>query len=126
MICVGSGPILTGVLEEDQKAKLCRMRNQTREENSIAPDDKGKAIVTGVSLLPMKSVSHWSIKNGTELLTDRVHRVRGKLKYAIEDESAALEKHISPVPAVGLDHVVGLGLDPKIECNQCNAADPSK
>ena len=65
------------------------------------------------------------VKNNMGLLTDRIHGMRGKFKYTIEDESTALEEHIAPVPAVVLDHVVRLGLDPKVEGNQRNAADPS-
>ncbi len=59
-------------------------------------------------------------------LTNRIHRVWRKLEHTIEDKGTPLEEHISPVPAVILDHVMGLGLDPKVEGNKRNAADPSK
>ena len=52
--------------------------------------------------------------------------MRRELEDAVKDERTTLKEDVAPVPAVVLDHVVGLGLDPKIECNQCNAADPSK
>ena len=48
--CIGSEPVLTGVLEEDQKAKLRSVSGQTDEEHGIASDDKGQAVVTGVPL----------------------------------------------------------------------------
>lgn len=47
-----------------------------------------------------------------------------ELEDAIEDERAALEKDVAPVPAVILDDVVRLGLHPKVKCDQCDPADP--
>lgn len=50
--------------------------------------------------------------------------MRRELEHAIEDQRASLEKDITPVPPIVLDDVVSLGLDPEIECDQRNAADP--
>ena len=49
-----------------------------------------------------------------------------KLKHAIEDKRTTLEENVTPIPAIVLDDVVSLGLDPKVECDQGNTADPSK
>ena len=49
-----------------------------------------------------------------------------KLENAVKHESTALEEHIPPVPPIILDDVMRLGLDPKVEGNQRNAADPSE
>lgn len=52
--------------------------------------------------------------------------MRCQLEDTVEDESAALEKHITPVPAVVFHDMVSLGLDPEVECDQDKAADPSR
>ena len=63
---------------------------------------------------------------GLRLLpTNRIHGVRSKLKHAIEYESAALEKHVTPVPAIVLDDVVSLGLYPQVEPDQGHSSEPS-
>ena len=49
-----------------------------------------------------------------------------KLKDAVESEAAALEEHVAPVPAVVFHDVVCLRLDPEVEGNKGNAADPPK
>ena len=43
--------------------------------------------------------------------------MRGELEHAVKDERAALEEDVAPVPAVVLDDIVSLGLDPKVECD---------
>jgi hypothetical protein len=51
--------------------------------------------------------------------------MRGQLEDTVKHKRAALEKHITPVPAIILDDIVCLGFDPKVKYNQCNTADPS-
>jgi hypothetical protein len=58
--------------------------------------------------------------------TNRIHRVRCKLENAVEDQSTALEKHVTPVPAIVLHDVMGFGLYPKIEHDECDTAEPSR
>lgn len=58
--------------------------------------------------------------------TNRVHRVRRQLEHTIKDECATLEEHVTPIPAVILDDIMRLGLDPQIEPNQCEAPNPSE
>ncbi len=50
--------------------------------------------------------------------------MRGELEHAIENESAALEEDVAPVPAIVLYNIVSLGLDPEVECDEGNTADP--
>lgn len=50
----------------------------------------------------------------------------GHFEDAVKDEGAALEEAITPVPAVILDDVVCLLLDPDIERNEGNTRDPAK
>ena len=40
-----------------------------------------------------------------------------KLKHAVKDKCAALEETVAPVPAIVLNDMMRLGLDPEIECN---------
>lgn len=47
-------------------------------------------------------------------------------EYAVKDERAALEKDVSPVPAVILDDVMGFGLDPEVERNEDDSTDPAE
>ena len=58
------------------------------------------------------------------MLTDGVHRMRGEFEHAVEDEGAALEEDVAPVPSVVLDDVVCLRLDPEVECDEGKPADP--
>ena len=58
--------------------------------------------------------------------TDGIHGVRRELEDTIKDKGTTLEEDIAPVPAVVLDDIVRLGLDPKVKGNQCNSADPPK
>ena len=48
-----------------------------------------------------------------------------QLEYTIEYESSALEEDIAPIPSVVFHDVVGLCLDPYIECNEDDATDPA-
>ena len=52
--------------------------------------------------------------------------MRGELEHAVEDKRAALEEDVAPVPAIVLHDVVCLRLDPEVEGNKGNAADPPK
>lgn len=58
-------------------------------------------------------------------LTNRVHGVRSQLKDAVKNQSSALKEAISPVPAVVLYDIVGLGLNPKIERYERDSSQPS-
>ena len=40
--------LLTGILEEDEEAKLGRVRSETDEEQCVAPDDKREPVITGI------------------------------------------------------------------------------
>src|SRR5258708_33073235 len=57
--------------------------------------------------------------------TDRVHRVWSHLEDTVEDETTADEEAVAPVPAIVLDDVVGLGLDPPVERDEGETRDPS-
>lgn len=52
--------------------------------------------------------------------------MRCQLEDTVEDESAALEEHITPVPTIVFHDMMGLSFDPEIECDQDKAADPSR
>lgn len=56
--------------------------------------------------------------------TNGVHGMGSELEDAIEYESATLEKHVTPVPAIILDDVMGLGLYPQIEPDQSYSGEP--
>ena len=43
--------------------------------------------------------------------------MRRELEDAVKDERTTLKEDIAPVPAVVLDDIVSLGLDPKVECD---------
>ena len=58
------------------------------------------------------------------LPTNRVHGVRCELKHAIKHKGATLEKHVTPVPAVILDDIVGFGLYPQVEPYQGYPSEP--
>ena len=45
----GMRHVLTRVLEEDEEAKLGRVRREADEEQCVAPHDKREAVVAGVS-----------------------------------------------------------------------------
>ena len=51
--------------------------------------------------------------------------MRRELKHAVKYECATLEEAVAPVPAIVLDDVVGLGLNPKIEGDQGDTSDPT-
>ena len=46
-----------------------------------------------------------------------VHGMRRELEDAVKDERTTLKEDVAPVPAVVLDDIVSLGLDPKVECD---------
>jgi hypothetical protein len=48
-----------------------------------------------------------------------------EFKHAIKDEGATLKETVTPIPAIVLDNVVGLGLDPKVERDEDDAANPA-
>ena len=50
--------------------------------------------------------------------------MRRELEDAVKDERTTLKEDIAPVPAVVLDDIVSLGLDPKVERDESDAADP--
>jgi hypothetical protein len=50
--------------------------------------------------------------------------MRGEFENTVEYESAALEKHVSPVPSVILDDIVSLGFDPEVEADHSDACEP--
>lgn len=50
--------------------------------------------------------------------------MRSQFEHAVEDERAALEEDVAPVPAIVLDDIVGFSLDPQIERNERDTADP--
>ena len=50
--------------------------------------------------------------------------MRREFEDTIKHESTALEEHIAPVPAVILHDIVRLSLDPQIESNERDTADP--
>ena len=52
--------------------------------------------------------------------------MRGELEHAVKDERTTLKEDVAPVPAVVLDDIVSLGLDPKVERDQGNTADPPR
>ena len=52
--------------------------------------------------------------------------MRRELEDAVKDERTTLKEDIAPVPAVVLDDIVSLGLDPKVERDQGNTADPPR
>ena len=49
----------------------------------------------------------------------------GKLEHAIKDERATLEEDVAPVPPVILDDVVRFRLDPQVEHDKEESANPS-
>jgi hypothetical protein len=51
--------------------------------------------------------------------------MRSKLEHAIKYESAALEKHVTPVPTIVLDDIVSLSLYPQVEPDQGYSSEPS-
>ena len=58
------------------------------------------------------------------VLTDGIHGVGREFEDTVEHEGTALEEDIAPVPAIVLDDVVRLGLDPEVERDESDAADP--
>ena len=52
--------------------------------------------------------------------------MRRELEDAVKDERTTLKEDVAPVPAVVLHDVVCLRLDPEVEGNEGNAADPPK
>ena len=54
-----------------------------------------------------------------------VHGMRRELEDAVKDEVASLEEDVAPVPAVVFDDMVRLRLDPEVERDETEAADPS-
>jgi hypothetical protein len=44
--------------------------------------------------------------------------MRGQLKNAVEDESATLEEHITPVPSVVLHNIVSFRFYPEVKSNE--------
>lgn len=85
---------------------MSRMRSQARKQYGIAADDQREAIITRVS--------------------NAVHGVGRHFEYPVKDEGAALEKDVSPVPAVIFDDVVGFGLDPEVKCDENDSTDPAQ
>jgi hypothetical protein len=61
----------------------------------------------------------------TWALTDGIHGMRCELKHAVKDECTALEEAVAPVPAIVLNDMVRLGLDPEIERDQDDTSDPT-
>lgn len=57
-------------------------------------------------------------------LTDGIHWVGRELEHAVERQATTLEEHVSPVPAIILDNMVRLGLDPEVKRDERKAADP--
>ena len=51
--------------------------------------------------------------------------MRRELKHAVKDKCTTLEEAVAPVPAIVLNDMVGLGLDPEIERNQGDTSDPT-
>jgi hypothetical protein len=49
--------------------------------------------------------------------------MRHKLEHAVKDKCTTLEA-VAPVPTVILDHMVRFRLDPEVECNEDDTADP--
>jgi len=56
--------------------------------------------------------------------TNGVHGVRSELENTIENQSATLEKYVTPVPTIVLDDIVGLGLYPQVEPDQGYSSEP--
>lgn len=50
--------------------------------------------------------------------------MRRQLEHAVKYKRTALEKYITPVPSIILYDMVRLRLNPKIECDQRNPANP--
>ena len=50
--------------------------------------------------------------------------MRSELEDAIENESATLEKHVTPVPAIVLDDIMSLSLYPQVEPDQGYPSEP--
>lgn len=51
--------------------------------------------------------------------------MRRKFEHAVKDECTTLEEAVAPVPTVILDHMVRFRLDPEVECNEDDTADPA-
>lgn len=68
---------------------------------------------------------HVTIRETRSTLTNGIHGMRRKLEHAVKDECTTLEEAVAPVPTVILDHVVRFRLDPEVECNEDDTADPA-
>lgn len=51
--------------------------------------------------------------------------MRCHFEHPIKDEGTALEKDVAPIPAVVLDDVMSLCLDPEVERDEGEPTDPS-
>lgn len=51
--------------------------------------------------------------------------MRCQLKYAIEDKGATLKEAIAPIPTIICNDVVRFRLDPEVECDKDNTANPA-
>ena len=67
--------------------------------------------------------SHVTNKETGSVLTNGIHGMRHKLEHAVKDKCTTLEA-VAPVPTVILDHMVRFRLDPEVECNEDDTADP--
>ena len=94
------------VLDEVEKGELSSVGDNGDEEDFVACCHERDAIVPGIS--------------------NRVHWMWGHLKDAIKGEFLVDEvEEISPVPGVVFDNSMGIELDPEVEDDQKNAADPA-
>lgn len=50
--------------------------------------------------------------------------MRSHFEDAIKNKCTTFKEHITPVPPIVLDNMVGFLLHPDIECNQCNTGYP--
>jgi len=50
--------------------------------------------------------------------------VWSELEHTIKHESATLEKHVTPVPAIVFDNIVSLSLYPQVEPDQGYSSKP--
>ena len=58
------------------------------------------------------------------MLTDGIHGVGREFEDAVEHEGTALEEDVAPVPAIVLDDVVSLCLNPDVERDEDESAEP--
>jgi len=51
--------------------------------------------------------------------------MRCELKHAVKDECTTLKEAVAPVPTIVLNHVMCFRLDPKVKCDENDAANPT-